>query len=214
MMNKNFAAQLGFWTSILLAGLGAIYFLVLVYVVSTEGLSFQLPPFVELVAGIVTFIIASLAVVLFTAIRSIHQDRNETLGSLGLNFTILFAATVSINRFVQLTVIQQSMPNVPEDLIRFLPYAPGSVMFALEVLGWGFFSSLAALFVAPLFSSSLLNKSIRWLFILYAILSLLSAFSFVTNIFIPTGPIAWGPIFLAVSILLSLYFRNFIKNAV
>ena len=211
-MKKNIASQIGFWASVLLSVLGAIYLLLLIYVIITEGLSFQLPAFAQLVAGIITFFIASLLVVLFTAIRSINGDHNEMLGSLGLSFTILFAATVSINRFVQLTVIQQSLPNMPEDLLRFLPYEPGSVMFALEVLGWGFFSSLAALFVAPLFSSSLLNKSIRWLFILYAVLSLLSAFSFATNIFIPTGPIAWGPVFLALSILLSIYFRNLINN--
>jgi hypothetical protein len=119
---------------------------------------------------------------------------------------------VSINRFVQLTVIQQSLPDVPADLIRFLPYGSGSVMSALEVLGWGFFSSLAALFVAPLFSSSPLNKTIRWLFILYAIFSFMSVISFATNILIPTGPLAWGPILLALSILLSVYFRKFEKQ--
>jgi hypothetical protein len=119
----------------------------------------------------------------------------------------LFAATVSINRFVQLTVVQQSLPDVPADLARFLPYATDSVMFALEVLGWGFFSSLAAVFVAPLFSSSPLKKTIRWLFILYAVFSFVSVISFATNIPIPTGPIAWGPILLVLSILLSVYFH-------
>jgi hypothetical protein len=211
-MKKNTASQLGFWASVILAVLGALYLLLLIYIISTEGFSFQLPPFIEFVAGIVIFITVPLVVVLFTAIRFTTKDHNEILGSLGLSFIILFAATVSINRFVQLTVIQQSLPDVPGDLTRFLPYAQGSVMFALEVLGWGFFSSLAALFVAPLFSSSPLNKSIRWLFILYAIFSILSVFSFATNIFIPTGPIAWGPILMALSILLSFYFRNFNKN--
>jgi len=85
-------------------------------------------------------------------------------------------------------------------------------MLALEVLGWGIFSSLAAAFVAPLFSASLLNNSIRWLFISYAVLSFLSAFSFVTTIFIPTGPIAWGPISLALAILLAVYFHNINKQ--
>jgi hypothetical protein len=97
---------------------------------------------------------------------------------------------------------------VPADLVRFLPYGTGSVMFALEILGWGFFSSLAAIFVAPLFSSSRLKKTIRWLFILYAIFSFISVISFATNIPIPTGPIAWGPILLALSILLAVYFRT------
>jgi hypothetical protein len=149
---------------------------------------------------------------LFTAIRYVHEEDNQVLGSLGVNFIILFAATVGINRFVQLTVVQQSLPNVPTDLTRFLPYGTGSVMFALEILGWGFFSSLAAVFVAPLFSSSRLNNTIRWLFILYAIFSFLSVISFTTNIFIPTGPLAWGPILLVITILLSVYFRKIEKQ--
>jgi hypothetical protein len=88
-------------------------------------------------------------------------------------------------------------------------------MFALEMLGWGFFSSLAALFVAPLFSSSSLNKSIRYLFIFYAIFSFMGAIGFVTNTPITAAAfIAWGPILLTLAILLSLYFLNTNRNQV
>jgi Na+/melibiose symporter-like transporter len=213
-MKKNIASQLGFWASVLGVIIGGIYFLVLIYSLSTEGAaSLNSPhPFVQLVGGIVTILTVPMLVILFTAIREVNEGDKKVLGSLGVNFIILFAATVSINRFVQLTVIQQSLPNVPADLIRFLPYGSGSVMFALEVLGWGFFSSLAAGFVAPLFSTSRLNKAIRSLFILYAVFSFSSAISFATNVFIPTGPIAWGPILLLITILLSVYFRNLDKQ--
>jgi hypothetical protein len=214
-MKKNIASQLGFWASVLGVILGGIYLLVLIYSVLTEGLVSLLEPspLVQLVGGIGTFLTVPVLVILFTAIRFVNEGDNKVLGSLGVSFIILFAATVSINRFVQLTVIQQSLPDMPTDLTRFLPYGTGSVMFALEVLGWGFFSSLAAVFVAPLFSSSPLNKTIRWLFILYAIFSFMSIIGFTTNTFIPTGPLAWGPILLALSILLSFYFRNLNQQA-
>ena len=193
--------------------LGVIYLLLLIFYFSTEGFVSPPTPFVQLVGGIVTFLTVPGLVILFTAIRFVNEDDNKVLGSLGVSFIILFAATVSINRFVQLTVIQQSLPDVPTDLTRFLPYSTGSVMFALEMLGWGFFSSLASLFVAPLFSSSLLNKTIRWLFILYAVFSFMSVIGFATNTPITAGAfIAWDPILLALSILLSLYFRNFDKQ--
>jgi hypothetical protein len=211
-MKKNIASQLGFWASVIGAVIGVIYLLALIFSIMTEGFSFQLPPFAQLVSGIGSFLLVPILVIIFTAIRYVNEGENMVLGSLGTSFIILFGATVSINRFVQLTVIQQSMPDVPADLTRFLPYEPGSIMFALEVLGWGFFSSLAAVFVAPVFSDSRLNKTIRWLFILYAIFSFISVFSFATNIPIPTGPIAWGPIFLAISILLSIYFRKINKQ--
>jgi len=211
-MKKNIASQLGFWASALVAVLGGIYLLLLIFYFTTEGYAFPPSPFVQLVGGIITFLTVPILVILFTAIRFVNEKDNKVLGSLGVSFIILFAATVSINRFVQLTVIQQSLPDVPPDLTRFLPYSTGSVMLALEILGWGFFSSLASVFVAPLFSSSPLKKTIRWLFILYAIFSFMSVIGFVTNTPIPVGPIAWGPILLALSILLSVYFRNFDKQ--
>ena len=207
-MKKNIASQLGFFASVIGAVLGGFYLLVLIFFITTEGFVDPPPPFVQMVGGIITFLTVPILVILFTAIRFVNEEDNKVLGSLGVNFIILFAAAVSINRFVQLTVIQQSLPDVPADLIRFLPYGSGSVMSALEVLGWGFFSSLAALFVAPLFSSSPLNKTIRWLLILYAIFSFMSVISFATNILIPTGPIAWGPILMTISILLAVYFRK------
>ena len=211
-MKKNIASQLGFWASVYVAALGGIYLFLLIYSVSTEGFSLTLTPFIQLAGGIVTFLFVPGFVILFTAIRFVNEEDNKVLGSLGVSFMLLFAATVSINRFVQLTVIQQNLPDIPADLTRFLPYSEGSVMFALEVLGWGFFSSLASVFVAPLFSSSPLNKTIRWLFILYAIFSFGSVIGFVTNTLIPTGPIAWGPIALVLAVLLAVYFRNFDKK--
>ena len=211
-MKKNIASQLGFWASALVAVLGGIYLLLLIFYFTTEGYAFPPSPFVQLVGGIITFLTVPILVILFTAIRFVNEKDNKVLGSLGVSFIILFAATVSINRFVQLTVIQQSLPDVPPDLTRFLPYSTGSVMLALEILGWGFFSSLSSVFVAPLFSSSPLKKTIRWLFILYAIFSFMSVIGFVTNTPIPVGPIAWGPILFALSILLSVYFRNFDKQ--
>ena len=212
-MKKNIARKLGFWSSVYVAMLGGVYLLVLIFYFSTEGFKLPPSPFVQLASGIITFLTVPGLVALFTAIRYVNEEDNKVLGSLGISFIILFAATVSINRFVQLTVIQQSLPDIPSDLTRFLPYSTGSVMLALEVLGWGFFSSLAAIFVAPLFSSSSIGKAIRWLFILYAVFSFMSAVSFLINIPIPVGPIAWGPILLTLSILLSVYFRNLDKQS-
>lgn len=212
-MKINMVSQLGFWASVSGAVGGGIYILLIIYIISTVGLASTFPPLAELIAGILTFITVPILVILFTAIRFVNKGENQVLGSLGVNFILLFAATVSINRFVQLTVIHPSLPDVPADLTRFLPYGTGSVMFALEILGWGFFSSLAAVSVAPLFSSSPRNKAIRWLFILYAIFSFLSVVGYAKNIQFPIGPIAWGPILLVLFILLSKYFRDFKKHA-
>ncbi len=214
-MQTNTARLLGLWSSVFVASLGGIYLLLLIFYFSTAGFVFPPTLFVQLVGGVVTFLTAPGLLILFTAIRFVNEEKNKILGSLGVSFIILFSATVSINRFVQLTVIQQSLPDVPTDLARFLPYSTGSVMFALEMLGWGFFSSLAALCVAPLFSSSPLNKTIRWLFIVYAFFSFMSVIGFATNTPITAGAfIAWGPVLLALSVLLVRYFQNIEKERV
>jgi hypothetical protein len=204
-MEKKIARQLGFWSSIYIAILGVIYLLLLIINFSMEGFAFPPSQNVQLSGGIITFLTVPGLLVQFTAIRYVNEGDNKVLGSLGITFITLFAATVSINRFVQLTVIQQGGSSL--DLARFLPYATGSVMFALEMLGWGFFSSLAALSVAPLFSGSRLHISIRWLFVAYAIFSFMGVIGFATEIPITAGAfIAWGPILTVLAILLAIYF--------
>jgi hypothetical protein len=207
-MKSRLTRRLGFWSSVFVAVLGGIYLLLLLFTFSTGGFAFPPPPIVQFVAGIITFLTVPGLVVLFTAIRHGAGEGRSILGSLSVSFITLFAATVSINRFIQLTVIQQSTPG-DADLARFLPYATDSVMFALEMLGWGFFSSLAALAAAGLFSGSRLNLSIRWLFITYAAFSFMGAIGYATTAPITAGAfVAWGPILLALSILLAVYFRK------
>ncbi len=206
-MEKNIANRLGFWSSVYIAALGVIYLLLLIINFSTGGFSFPPSQSVQLSGGIITFLTVPGLIVQFAAIRYANDGENKILGSLGITFITLFAATVSINRFVQLTVIQQGAGS--PDLARFLPYATGSVMFALEMLGWGFFSSLAALSVAPLFSGSRLNSSIRWLFVAYALFSFMAVIGYATNLPITAAAfIAWGPILTALAILLAVYFRR------
>lgn len=207
-MTSSLTRRLGFWSSAFVAVLGGIYLLLLVFTFAIDGFAFPPGPTVQLAGGIITFLTVPGLVVLFTAIRHSADEGHSILGSLSVSFITLFAATVSINRFVQLTVIQQSAPGA-SDLARFLPYATDSVMFALEMLGWGFFSSLAALAAAGLFSGSRLNLSIRWLFLAYAAFSSMGAIGFATSAPITAVAfLAWGPILLALSVLLAAYFRK------
>lgn len=151
-MKKDIAARLGLWSSICIAVFGGGYLFTLLSCISTERSTFPPAPIVQLIAGIITFFMVPCLLIQFTVIRFVNDEDNQILGSPRISFITLFAAMVSINRFVQLTVIQQSASGIAsQDLTRFLPYSTGSIMFSLEMLGWGFFSSLAALCVAPYF---------------------------------------------------------------
>lgn len=208
-MNERLACRLGFWSAALMSLLSFAYLATLVGFFATQGFVFPPSPWVQLTAGVITFLTVPLMVVLFAAIRE-QPGTHGILGTLGLSFALLFAAVVSINRFVQLTVIQQA-PVGPQsaDLARFQPYSTGSVMFALELLGWGFFIALAALFVAPLFAHGGLERSIRWTLVAFGAFSLVSVVGFATGTALTSaGFIAWGPLLLALAILLTVYFRR------
>ena len=210
MMSTRISKRIGFWSSSLWAALGTVYLAVLVVHFSTAGFSAPTTPFVETSAGILTILSAPVFLVMFAVIAHLAPKERGVYGTIGLSFCILYVAMVSINRFVQLTVVRlSSQAEQSADLARFLPYAPGSVMFALEILGWGFFLSLACLFVAPLFSGSSLRRSIRWLFVLFALFSFTSVVGLATQT--PVGAaafVAWGPIAVVLSVLLAVLFRR------
>jgi len=213
-MRHRHARQLGFWSAGFTSVLAAAYLAVLIGYFGTQGFVFPPSEFVQLSAGVITFLTVPALVVLFTAIKYVPGD-GGALGSLGVSFTVLFAAVVSINRFVQLTVVRQAPPGPSSaDLARFLPYSTGSVMFALEMLGWGFFIALAALSVAPLFRGGRLQRAIRLSMVAFGVLSLLSVVGFATGTALTSaGFVAWGPLLLAITVMLTVYFRRTSEDA-
>ncbi len=166
---------------------------------------------VQLFGGIVTIIAAPLLVILMACV---HETSPRTLHVYSLSalvFTVLFAAMVSINRYVQLTVIRQGMTRgAVEELKIFLPYGSDSVMFSLEILGWGFFMGIAALCAAPLFTATTVDRWLRGLFITYGALGLTSALGLVlASPISAVGFMAWGPVLDAITGLLAVRFwRN------
>jgi hypothetical protein len=209
-MKENYARILGFWSSVFVAVLGVAYLSMLSVFFATEGFVFPPSEIIQLLGGIITFLTVPGLIVVFTAIYHTNSGEKNVFGSLGITFITLFAATVSINRFVQLTIIQQSEPGAASlDLARFLPYSTSSVMFSLEMLGWGFFSSMAALAVAPLFVGNRLNNVLRWTFIFYAIFSFAGVIGFAIQSPITSAAfVAWGPILLVMATLLAVYFQR------
>ena len=82
-------------------------------------------------------------------------------------------------------------------------------MFAMEMLGWGFFIALAAIFVAPLFSRGRLQLAIRSTLIAFGVLSLTSVIGFASQTpLTAVGFVAWGPLLLALAVMLAVFFRR------
>jgi hypothetical protein len=123
----------------------------------------------------------------------------------------IFAALTSINRFVALTVVKQSLASGNTNGLQwFLPYQWPSVMLAFEILAWGGFFGLACISLAPVFSKGRLERSIFWALLITGSLSLFAVFGQILNSTLLSfaGLIAWGPGFTLVSFLFTKWFYN------
>jgi len=211
----NLVGQIGFWAAAGLAALEVLYLGLLAVMMLSGAFSFPPPLPFQLVAGVITLLTTPLLVVMAACIHAAAPAEKKILSQVGLAFTSLGALVISINRFVQLSIVRQSLQSGATDgLARFLPYDGGSVMFALEMMGWGFLLGLAGLFFAPVFGGNQLGSWLRWLWIAYGVLALASALGFILAVPVLTmlGFAAWGPILCAIAILSAIQFRRLREN--
>lgn len=201
--------QIGLWTSGFLTLLGTVYLVILAGFTSTDALISMEPTSPRaLWAGIDTLLSAFGLVGLMACISQVAPPEKKVLGVIGLAFTILFAAVVCMNRFAQLTIIRQSFLLADTaGLDRFLPYGSRSIFFALEMLGWGGFLSLAGFSVAPIFTTGRLERCIAAMFIAYGVLGTTSVLGYALgNPIVLVGFLAWGPILGVTVVLLGCLF--------
>ena len=209
------ASRLGFWTALAAAVIGAVYALVIGVLFALGKMVMPPPQAMQLFGGIVTIVMAPLLVVIMASMHYCVPARKRIWSLTALVFTVLFAAMVSINRFVQLSIVRQGVANgQTSDLSRFMPYDTASVMFALEMLGWGFFLGLAMFAAAACFTSGKLSAWLRGLCVAYGVLGLTSAVGFILNSPISAvGFIAWGPVLDIIAVLLCVFFRRTRRSA-
>lgn len=135
---SSLANYLGFWSAGILTVSGLVYLIVVGAHLAVHG--FVLPPTgaLQLFGGIITILDAAVLVMLMASVHEGAPARLQILTRLAVLFAALFCAMVSINRYVQLSVVRQRMSSGETDGINwFLAYGPHSVMFSLENLGWG-----------------------------------------------------------------------------
>lgn len=209
----NLTCSLGFWSAVLATGAGVLYFLVIVAAAITGQMTFPPPDWLQLFGGIISLLFCPVMVVVMACLHTITPANKQVLSQISLAFTLLFATAVTINRFVQLGVVRQSMAlGETEGITWFLAYGERSIMFALEMLGWGWFLGLALLFAAPIFTAPGYQRWLRWLLLLYGVLALVSAVAhLLASPLVAVGFVAWGFILFLVTGLLAVYFQR-IKN--
>ncbi len=207
-INRGYAV--GYWSALIGTGIGIIYFLIILGLTLTGG--FTMPPSeaTQVFGGISTFLVAPVIVVVMAGLHAITPPKQQVFSLAGLGFTLLFALSVSINRFAQLGVVRQSLATGNVDGIGwFLAYGDRSIMFTLEILGWAWFLGLAMLSVAPLFGGSRLRAWLRGLMLAYAGLGLICAVAFLLGSpLVAIGFGAWGGVLVVITALLAVHFKR------
>ena len=174
--------------------------------------NFTFPPSggIQLFGGIISLLFCPLIVILIASLHSVTSPEKKVFSQISLGFTLLFAISVSINRFTQLGVVQQNLAAGPTERLNwFLPYGDRSVMLGLEMMGWGWFLGLALLAAAPVFSGGRLHRWIKWLMMVYGVLGITSSVGFlVASPISSIGFVAWGLILFIITGLLVFYFKR------
>jgi len=207
------AVTLGYWSALSVTVAGVAYLLVISVLMATGKFTLPLPDSVELFAAWDTIASGPLLVTALVAVHGLVPAARRPFAQLGVVFAAVFMVMVSINRFVQLTVIRPSMlEGNTSGLERFMPYGPRSAMLSLELVGWGFFLGLALLSAAFAFSRGGISGKVRWCFLGYAVLGIASAMLFVADSpYSAIGFVAWGVILPVGTAFLTAWFNRMRK---
>ena len=191
---KNLVFQIGFWSAML------------VTIINMSSTVARMTSFEMLSMGL-GFLVVSIFVVLMTSVHYYAPDDKKILTMLGISFAILCAALLSINYYMQLTVVRwNSLPMLAVN-------NPHSIMWSIEVLGYGFMG-LATLFPAVIFSKGKLELAIRWLFVANAVLGIggIIGLVFVNNpMSLFAGLLVWDVVFPLMTLLLGIFFKRKMK---
>lgn len=205
----SWANRVGFFAALFSTGAGLLYFIALLAAISTGGSVYPPAQGLQLLGGVVTFIVCPALVLLMTAVHTLTPPSKKVFSQAALGFTLLFALAVSINRFSQLGVVRQAaLAGQDEGISWFLAYGDHSILLGLEYLGWTWFLGLAMFCAAPLFSDGRLQKWIRGLMILYGALGLAASLGFLMGTWLSVlGFVAWGGVLAVITGLMIFYFR-------
>jgi hypothetical protein len=190
---NTLVGRIGFWSAILVT-----IFLAISGVTSSAS--------IYMVSNISGFILTSIFLIVVTCIYYSAPGDKKILGQIGLSFAIIYATMISMNYFIQLTFVKFGAFNT--DIFSITN--PQSMMMTIEVLGY-FFMGLSTLFIAPIFQSGQLEKSIRWLFVFNGILGIGGAVGFALNLdwrILIGGLIIWTIVMPVTTALLAYWFKT------
>jgi hypothetical protein len=145
--------------------------------------------------------------VLMVSIHYYAPEDRKVWSHVGLTFATIYAVLISINYFVQLTLVVPRLLRGDVESIRFLLFVPfDSFLYSVDILGYSFMS-IATLFAAFVFTKGGLERTVRWFLIANG---LLLPFIALQNYYHPLIYVAalWAITFPGSTISLAMLFRR------
>jgi hypothetical protein len=189
------ASRFGFWTAVSMSVITAATFEVAIATPPRSGpfcmSSCVTYPYADVAAFFPrdylwmypAMLLTPIFVVLMACIHHYASGDKRLFSSIGLSFAVITAAVITIDYFVQLTVVQPSLLKGEADGLSLVTqYNPHGIFIALEDLGY-LMMSVAFLFAAAVFAGrDWVERTIRWLFISGFILAV-GSFSFLSLLY-------------------------------
>lgn len=225
---RRVAFPLGFWVAVLTAITTAVSFGIAVTTLPVSG-PFCLANCVTYPYADVAYLVphdyiwmypatllAAFFLVLMACIHHHAAASQKLYSRIGLCFAVIATAVLSIDYYIQIAMVQPSLLRGElEGLALISQYNPHSIFIALEELGY-LMMSLAFLFMGLVFvGRSKLERSLRWLLILsaaltlvtYVLMSLLYGKELEYRFEVAAISITWSTL-IAAGVLLALLFRR------
>lgn len=200
--------------------IGGVAYLAILAIMIATATPMSDPAAHPLIAASALMLVGPLGLIpLWTAIHLATAEDKRVLSLTSLVFAILFSAATSINRWVHLTVVRESLTgSLIQGLEWFTPYGEHSIMYAIEMLAYGWFLGFALLSLAPVFhgQGNRLENSLFWTLLASGALCLLGGmgelFGLESMLLFLLSMTGWGLGLGLVNILLAAWFNRFRKN--
>lgn len=220
--DRKTAITLGFWSAIF----ASVFVILFVLIAIATSIIFPMQAwngiqtyaenfnFLDMASFIPAFFLAPTMVILIACINAIAPESKKIFSQIGLAFTIVYAAIIPTNYYLQLFVVRLNLQSGTLEGLSILAQPNlHSIFFALETLGYGFLS-LATLFISLVFTNGNLEIWVRSLLIVSGAVGifgvLIAPFDQPYLIFAGLG--IWSLAFPISTILFTIFFRRLKGN--
>lgn len=148
------SSNVGFIASIVAAALVFVFAVLLVVAIRV--------PEANLYSFLVCFLLAPVFVIMTACVHSTAPEDKKVWSRIGLSFSVIYAAFCTLTYYIQWVFVRPNQLILPIELIRLLSFSPGTLMFAVDMLGYSFLC-LSTLFTAGVFT----GRENRWIRIFY-----------------------------------------------